>query len=97
MIVRISSEDVFEIDDAQHGKLNELDDAVVAKVDAGDEAGYKTTFDALLSFVRSEGTVLPDDDLRASDHILPPADLSFEEAGQNFTGDGLIPDPPPAA
>jgi len=24
--------------------------------------------------------------------ILPPADLSFEEAGREFTGEGLIPD-----
>jgi len=24
--------------------------------------------------------------------ILPPADLSFAEAGEDFTGEGLIPD-----
>jgi hypothetical protein len=27
--------------------------------------------------------------------ILPPADLSFREAGEDFTGDGLVPDPAP--
>jgi len=96
MIVRISSEDVFELDEGHHGKLDELDDAVVAKVDAGDEEGFKTSFAALLSFVRSEGMVLPDDDLHSSDYILPPADLTFAEAGENFTGEGLIPDPPSA-
>jgi hypothetical protein len=24
--------------------------------------------------------------------ILPPADLTFQEAGKDFTGEGLIPD-----
>jgi len=24
--------------------------------------------------------------------ILPPADLTFQEAGREFTGEGLIPD-----
>ncbi len=29
---------------------------------------------------------------RRSDVILPPSDLTFEEAGREFTGEGLIPD-----
>jgi len=33
-----------------------------------------------------------DDDLESSDVILPPADLTFSEAGEEFTGEGLIPD-----
>jgi hypothetical protein len=33
-----------------------------------------------------------DDDLQSSDCILPPADITFAEAGTEFTGDGLIPD-----
>jgi hypothetical protein len=43
--------------------------------------------------VRGNGEPLADDDLSASDHILPPADLTFPEAGEEFTGDGLIPEP----
>jgi PspAA-like protein len=93
VIVRISDEDQYELADDLHAKLNELDDATVAAVDAGDEAAYKSAFEALLTFVRTEGTVVGDDDLRGSDVILPPADLSFEEAGEDFTGEGLVPDP----
>ena len=59
----------------------------------GDEDGFHATFEELLEFVRSNGEVLGDDDLNASDHILPPADLTFPEAGEEFTGDGLIPEP----
>ncbi|MCW2986441.1 MAG: hypothetical protein JWR63_4011 [Conexibacter sp.] len=93
MIVRISEEAQYELSDDLHARLNELDDATVAAVDAGDEAAYDTSFKALLDFVRAEGTTLDDEDLRGSDVILPPADLSFHEAGEDFTGDGLVPDP----
>jgi len=42
--------------------------------------------------VRANGTPVPDDELAASDLILPPPDLSFDEARREFTGEGLIPD-----
>ncbi len=94
MIVRIMSEGQYRLDESDHAKLDELDDLVVARVDAGDEAGYATAFSELLSFVRENGEAFGPDDLEGSDFMLPPADLSFEEAGNEFTGEGLIPDPP---
>jgi len=97
VIVRISGEDVFELDESHHGHLDELDDSVVNAVDAGDEDAFHASFEELLAFVRSEGTKLDDDDLHVSDYILPPADLSFVEAQEEFTGEGLIPDPPAQA
>ena len=97
MIVRIMSEGQFRLDDADHARLNELDDAVVAAVDAGDEAAYGRGLAALLAFVRDNGAKLEEEDLEGSDFILPPADTTFAEAGEQFTGDGLIPDPPAAA
>jgi len=95
MIVRIFGDQQYRLDDAQHGPLNELDDAVVAAVDAGDEAAYRSRFDALLAFVREHGTPLDDDELIGSDVLLPPADLTLEEASREFTGEGLVPDPDP--
>ena len=93
MIVRISEEGQFELDEALHARLNELDDAVVAAVDRDDEDGFHAAFEELLQFVRMEGTPVGDDDLRPSEVILPPADMSFVEAGEDFTGEGLVPDP----
>jgi hypothetical protein len=92
VIVRISNEAQFQLDDSHHAKLDELDDLVVAAVEAGDEQAYRQRFDELLEFVRA-GEHLGDDDLHPSDFILPPADLTFAEAGEEFTGEGLIPDP----
>jgi hypothetical protein len=92
MIVRISGEDQYRLADEQISRLNELDNAVVAACEGGDEKGYQQTFTALLDYVRSNGERVADDDLAGSDLILPPPDLSFAEAGKEFNGEGLIPD-----
>lgn len=90
MIVRISTEGQFQIPDAEAQRLNELDDEVVAAVEAGDEDHFHEAFEALLALVRA-GTPLGGEDLSESEVILPPSDLSFAEAGREFTGEGLIP------
>ena len=92
MIVRISGEGQYELDESHTGDLNQIDNAVVAAVDNGDEAAFAEHWDKLLTYVRSNGRETPDDDLSASDLILPPADITFDEATEEFTGEGLIPD-----
>jgi hypothetical protein len=92
MIVRISGEGQYRLADAELQRLNELENAVVAIVESGHEQDFAAAFEALLEFVRSGGEPVADDELEGSDVILPPSDLSFEEAGEEFTGDGLIPD-----
>ncbi|HEY0515929.1 MAG TPA: hypothetical protein VGD00_02305 [Solirubrobacteraceae bacterium] len=92
MIVRISGEDQYRLDDSASPRLNELDNAVVTACEGGDEQAFADSFAALLDYVRSNGERIGDDELEGSDVILPPPDLSFEEAGREFTGDGLIPD-----
>lgn len=92
MIVRISGEDQYELPDAEADRLNELERAVIAIVDGGNADGFTEGYTELLDYVRANGTLVGDDDLRGSDVILPPADITFEEAGREFTGEGLIPD-----
>jgi hypothetical protein len=92
MIVRISGEGQYRLDDAERDRLNELENAVVAVVEGGREDGFAEAFEALLGYVRSHGSALGDEELETSDVIIPPADISFQEAGEDFTGDGLIPD-----
>jgi hypothetical protein len=92
MIVRISGEDQYELPDEDADRLNELERPVIAAVDGGDEGGFGSSLAALLDFVRSNGRLVGDEELQGSDVILPPADLTFEEAGHEFTGEGLIPD-----
>ena len=92
MIVRISGEDQYRLADSDVPRLNELDSAVVAACEGGDERGFAESFATLLDYVRSAGERVGDDELAGSDLILPPPDLSFAEAGTAFTGEGLIPD-----
>jgi len=92
MIVRIATEGQYEIPDTDVDRLNELDNDVVAAVEAGDEERFREAFESLLDLVRSDGTPVADDVLEESDVIVPPPDLSFAEAQEQFTGDGLIPD-----
>ena len=91
MIVRISNEGQFRLHDGLQARLDELDDAAVAAVQSSDDDAFDAALEELLQVVRTEGTRLRDDDLEASDVILPPADLSLVEAAQEFTGEGLIP------
>ncbi len=92
MIVRISTEGQYRLPDEETDRLNELDNDIVTAVDAGEEERFHELFEQMLALVRSEGRPLDDDDLEASDVILPPPDLTLAEAGGQFTGDGLIPD-----
>lgn len=91
MIVRIATEGQFELADDAAERLNALDNEAVAAVEAGDEAGFADLFAQIIATIRSEGTRLDGDDLRGSDVIVPPPDTSFEEARNDFSGEGLIP------
>jgi hypothetical protein len=92
VIVRISGEDQYRLPDADAARLNELDNAVVELVEGGREDGYADAFAALLDYVRAHGEPVADDELEGSDLILPPSDLTFQEAGSEFSGEGLIPE-----
>ena len=92
MIVRIATEDQYRLPDEDAARLNELDNEAVAAVDAGDEDRFHELLESMLELVRRDGHRLPDDEIAESDVILPPPDLSFVEAQQQFTGEGLIPE-----
>jgi PspAA-like protein len=92
VIVRISMEDQYRLPDADAQRLNDLDNQAVGAVDADDEDRFHEVFEEMLQLVRRDGSKLDGDELEESDVILPPPDLSFEEARHEFTGDGLIPD-----
>lgn len=92
MIVRISGEDQYRLSDDDAARLNELENAVVAIVESGQEDGFADSYRTLLDYVRAQGTRVGDDEIETSEMILPPSDLTFAEAEREFTGEGLIPD-----
>ena len=92
MIVRISGEGQFKLPDQDAGRLNELDNRAVNAVEQGDETGFKELWSQMLELVASDGNAVSQDELVESDVILPPRDVTFEEAKAEFSGEGLIPD-----
>ncbi|MBS1871330.1 MAG: hypothetical protein JSS99_16890 [Actinobacteria bacterium] len=92
MIVRIATEGQYRLADDVLERVNALDNAVVAAVEAQDEGRFAELFGQLIALIRAEGTPLSEDELQGSDVIVPPPDTSLEEAGSDFSGDGLIPD-----
>jgi len=92
VIVRISGEGQFRLPDGDSDRLNELDNRAVSAVEEGDEVGFRELWSQMLELVASDGNALDDDELVESDVILPPRDVTFQEAKGEFTGEGLIPD-----
>lgn len=91
MIVRISGEGQYNIDDAATAELNRLDSELEAAVNRSDEAAFTSALHGLLDQVRARGSALPVDTLEPSDLILPPQDASMDEVREMLTEEGLIP------
>jgi hypothetical protein len=92
VIVRVMGEGQWQVDDSLTGRLNELDAATARAVEAGDQTALHASLEALAAAVRDNGERLADDYLGASDAVIPPADLSLEEAKELLHGEGLVPD-----
>jgi len=91
VIVRIATEGQYRLSDDHAEELNRLDNAAVDAVEAGNETTFREVFDQMIEMVRRDGTLVDGDDLSSSDVIIPPSDLSMEEAQEEFSGEGLIP------
>jgi hypothetical protein len=94
VIVRLMGEGQFRVEDSLRERLNELDDQAMAALEASNEVELDQKLEQMFALVRAEGEPLPDDDLSASDVIIPPADLTLEETRELVSHEGLIPDLP---
>lgn len=92
MIVRILGEGQYRLPDSAGDDLNAIDDRLEAAVKASDEAAFATELAALVAAVRSKGEALGDDELVASDAVVPDPDTTLDEARSLLSEEGLIPD-----
>jgi hypothetical protein len=86
VIVRLMGEGQFEIDDEVAKGLNDLDEERLSEL-----------LRRMAEAVRTNGARVPDEHLDASEAIVPPDDLSLDEARRLFEDEGLIPDLPAAS
>jgi hypothetical protein len=96
VIVRLMGEGQFDVDDEVAKGLNDLDEQAAQAVEAGDEERFRQLLERMAEAVRTNGARVPDSELGASEAIIPPDDLSLDEARRLFEDDGLIPDLPVA-
>jgi hypothetical protein len=94
VIVRLMGEGQYEVANDLQERLNTIDELAGDAAENGDELELHQRLEELAGLVRTSGQRLADEDIRASDLIVPPSDLSLEEARQLFKDGGLIPDLP---
>ena len=90
MIIRIFTEGQYELPETALAELDELDAEAEAAVNDQDEARFHERYQRLLDHIRTHGRPLAVDDLRPSELILPPPDISLTSAAREFHGHGLI-------
>ena len=92
MIVRLMGEGQFEIDKKHLDELNKIDNNIVKIVKTGNEKEFRTEIKKLTDYVRKQGKPIANAVLKPSELVIPPADLTLEEAKKIFEGEGLFPD-----
>jgi len=90
--VRILNGGQYTLDGTLFDRLNEIDNQIVKAVEKNDEKKMKTLLKEMLSLVKNNGKPLDAKEIVVSDIILPPEDLTLEDAVNIFAGSGLIPD-----
>jgi hypothetical protein len=89
MIVRILGEGQFELHESQTASLDELDKALVAAIDANDEATFHDVLSRLVQSVRSEGAPVGPDRFVPSDLTLPHEGSSLAEVRELLSSEDV--------
>lgn len=92
MIVRIMGEGQFQVSSSLLDELNVIDNRIVDYVAKENESDFKKELGKLIAMIKENGKPVDDAEIVESDIIVPPADLTLEEAAGIFKGEGLIED-----
>lgn len=74
MIIRIMGEGQYHVPEALCDQLKEIDNRIVALVEKGNEKEFREEFSKLVE----------EDEIRVSDIIVPPENMSFKEVKDIF-------------
>ena len=90
MIIRILGIGQFKLDDRHIDILNKIDNQIVEHVSKGREKEFRADLAKIISMIQEKGEAIDPAEIIPSDIIVPPADMTLEEARQVFSGEGLI-------
>ena len=80
MIVRITSENQYRVDDSHMAAIAKLDDELLEAIHKDDHAHFHSLLNQLLTLIQQHGQQVPDDELVSSDLIVPAPDMTLAEA-----------------
>ena len=91
MIVRILNDNQYIIPSLYYDEINALDNALVRSIAENDRDKFQECYSRMVGLVKKNGIPMDPYTVKESDLILPPPDMTFEEARKLFIGEGLIP------
>ncbi|WP_292391577.1 PspA-associated protein PspAA [Methanosarcina sp. UBA5] len=92
MIIRIMGEGQYRAPEALCDELNQIDNRIVDLVEEGKNEEFRRELARLISKIKEKGEPIEAEELLESDIIVPPEDLSLEEARDVFKGSGIFED-----
>lgn len=92
MIIRVMGQGQYRVNSSLFDDLNKIDNKIVGYVEKGDRKAYKKSLDELIGMVIREGKKVAAKEIVESDIIVPPADMTIEEARDIFKGSGIFRD-----
>ncbi|AKB12386.1 MAG: hypothetical protein ACHQXK_05345 [Methanosarcina thermophila] len=92
MIIRIMGEGQYRAPEALCNELNQIDNRIVKLVEEGKAEEFQKELAKLISEIKKNGEPVGAEEITESDIIVPPADLSLEEAKDIFKGSGIFKD-----
>jgi hypothetical protein len=72
-------------------EINSIDNDIVKCIAKGDRDNFNKKYSSLVAIIKKNGTPMDPKTIKESDLIIPPQDLTFEEAERIFIGEGLVP------
>jgi len=92
-IIRVLGHGQFSVDTDTLRKLNAIDNSIVRRFEKKNltDEEFKMKIEQLGDIVTKKGKLIDPKVIVSSDIILPGSDLTIEEAGKIFHGEGIIP------
>lgn len=92
MIVRIMGEGQYKVPSSLLDELNAIDNRIVEHIAKESESDYRMELGNIIAAIKKNGTPIDASEIMESDIIVPPEDLTLEEAREVFSGTGIIED-----
>lgn len=96
MIIRVLQDGQYDVSDDVVSELNRLDQQATDALDRSDQGALEQALAEMASAIKASGRRLPDDELTASQIVVPPSDFTLAETRKLMSDEGLIPELPTA-